>query len=111
MSNDNNQPGNTEPSNNDNQPGFTTERPYFDFFSLDEAKAIITGLMMIYQMGQMISMNADTEAEQDEADEKVAIIKHLLRRLKKQVQADLETDDECGNPFCSGDHDHDHDND
>jgi hypothetical protein len=109
MSTDNNQPGNNEPGNN--EPGFTTERPYFDFFSLDEAKAIITGLMMIYQMGQMISMNADTEAEQDEADEKVAIIKGLLRRLKKQVQLDLEKDDECGNPFCSGDHDHDHDHD
>ena len=108
MSNDNNQPSN-EPDST--EPGFTTERPYFDFFSLDEVKAILTGLMMIYQMGQMISLNADTDEAQDEADEKVAIIKGLLRRLKKQVQPALDSDDECGNPFCDGDHDHDHDSD
>ena len=93
--------GNTEPT-------FTTDRPYVEFLSLDEAKAVITGLMMIYQMGQMISLNADDDDEQDDAERKVKIIRGLLRRLKAQVAADLpddnddddnDDDDECDNPF------------
>jgi hypothetical protein len=95
-------------ANDGKEPTFTTDRPYVEFLSLDEAKAVITGLMMIYQMGQMIALNADDDDEQDDAERKVKIIRGLLRRLKAQVAKDLpddsdddngDDDDDCGNPF------------
>lgn len=62
---------------------FGDERLFGLSFSHEELSAIKTGLHMIYQMGAMISLNADEESESEQVDNKNKLVRKLLQRVEK----------------------------
>jgi hypothetical protein len=88
------------------------DKPYFDFFTLGEAQAILKGLEMVYPMLSMMRLHAEV-SDKDEKDfvaDRLQDVINLIKRMQEwpgligSFPGDNDDDDDDDSCDCGHDH-------